>query len=258
MEGTQPGRDDAAVRVVNGAGTSSIVLVCEHAAHAIPADYDGLGLAEADRLSHAAWDPGALAVAEALSARLGAVLIAGTVSRLVHDLNRPPATPEAMPARTEAIAVPGNADLGEAERRDRADRWYHPFRDTLATRIAATPDPIIVTIHSFTPLWHGERRDTEIGVLHDSDSRLADAMLESPARPEGLTIWRNSPYGPEDGVTHTLREHALPHGYANVMLEVRNDLIATSAQQGEMAALLAPWLTAAVSSVTREASEWSA
>jgi predicted N-formylglutamate amidohydrolase len=38
-------------------------------------------------------------------------------------------------------------------------------------------------------------------------------------------VERNEPYGPEDGVTHTLRLHALPNGLLNVMIEVRNDLI---------------------------------
>ena len=37
----------------------------------------------------------------------------------------------------------------------------------------------------------------------------------------------NEPYGPDDGVTHTLREHALPEGMLNVMIEIRNDLIGT-------------------------------
>ena len=73
-------------------------------------------------------------------------------------------------------------------------------------------------------LPRGKAREVEVGILHDTDSRLADAMLDAaaggPYRAE-----RNSPYGPEDGVTHTLRLHALPEGFANVMIEVRNDLV---------------------------------
>ena len=62
-----------------------------------------------------------------------------------------------------------------------------------------------------------------------------------------LTVRRNEPYGPEDGVTHTLILHALPRRLDNVMLEVRNDLIADAAGQRRMAERLARVLAVAVS-----------
>lgn len=87
-----------------------------------------------------------------------------------------------------------------------------------------------------------------MGILHDDDSRLADAMLaRAPSLPH-RRIARNVPYGPEDGVTHTLRLHALPNGLPNVMLELRNDLLATGPAREEIAAelltLLRPALAA--------------
>ena len=74
---------------------------------------------------------------------------------------------------------------------------------------------------------------------------LADAPTERDVR-------RNAPYGPEDGVTHTLRAHAIPAGHANVMLEIRNDLIATHAAQEAMAELLADWLLRALTAYAEE------
>ena len=61
------GDDWAAVETIREGAGGDLVLVCEHAAHGIPADLTGLGLSEATRLSHAAWDPGAMDVAQALS-----------------------------------------------------------------------------------------------------------------------------------------------------------------------------------------------
>ena len=55
----------------------------------------------------------------------------------------------------------------------------------------------------------------------------------------------NEPYGPADGVTHTLREHALTRGLPNVMIEVRNDLIADEASQKAMAQTLCGWIRSA-------------
>ena len=83
----------------------------------------------------------------------------------------------------------------------------------------------------------------EIGILHDSDMRLADAMLQIP---QNYDVRRNAPYGPDDGVTHTLKEQALKFGHLNVMIEVRNDLIATEASQSAMALTLAGWVTQAL------------
>jgi len=100
-----------------------------------------------------------------------------------------------------------------------------------------------VTLHSFTPLYHGAQRLTEIGVLHDADTRLADAMLVTAGHHTKMRVARNDPYGPQDGVTHTLKEHGA--GHLNVMLEVRNDLIATPDTQRAMARMIAVWLVEA-------------
>lgn len=90
-------------------------------------------------------------------------------------------------------------------------------------------------MHSFTPVYHGRERAVELGILHDEDSRLADRMLRAAAAAPLYRTERNEPYGPEDGVTHTLILHGLSNGLRNVMIEVRNDLIADDIGQGVMA-----------------------
>jgi predicted N-formylglutamate amidohydrolase len=230
-------------------GSSRIVLVCEHASSHIPEELDGLGLSDAHRLSHAVWDPGALAVARVMASRLDATLVSGRISRLVYDCNRPPHAPDAMPERSERIDVPGNRDLDAAARSARISTYYEPFRKTLAEAISACADPVIVTIHSFTPLYHGQPRAVEIGLLYDCDTRLADAMLGIAQEHTQLETRRNEPYGPEHGVTHTLKEHALPGRHMNVMIEVRNDLIASEPEQRRIGDMLAGWVEAALATV---------
>ncbi|MBN2905411.1 MAG: N-formylglutamate amidohydrolase [Rhodobacteraceae bacterium] len=233
--------------VENAAGRGAVVLVCEHASNAIPAGLADLGLALGDVASHAAWDPGALGVARAMGAALDAPLVAATQSRLVHDCNRPEAAPDAMPARTEEIAVPGNAGLSAAERAARGQRCYAPFHAAVSATLAGrdTP-PVLVTVHSFTPRWHGVPRAVEIGILHDDDTRLADAMLARAGAHTDHLVARNEPYGPAHGVTHTLRLHGVENGRANVMLEIRNDLIADQAAQTRMGVMLAGLVRAAL------------
>lgn len=234
------------VVLTNVEGASRVVLVCEHASAHIPATFNHLGLGQADRSSHAVWDPGAGAVAIRLGVALDAKLVAGGVSRLVYDCNRPPEAPDAMPTQSEAITVPGNTGLDAMARMDRVRTYYSPFRAAVARAMEETEAPVLVTVHSFTPVYFGHPRTVEIGVLHDADTRLADAMLAISPDHTSLKVARNQPYGPQDGVTHTLREHALPDGHPNVMLEIRNDLIATPTQQEDMAEMIASWLSAAL------------
>ncbi|OWU86805.1 N-formylglutamate amidohydrolase [Oceanicola sp. 22II-s10i] len=228
--------EGAPVEVLNPGGAGDVVLVCEHASAFVPVALDGLGLKEADRLSHAAWDPGALEMARAMSEVLDAPLVAARVSRLVYDCNRPPEAPGAMPEKSEVIEVPGNRGLTAEARGARVREVYEPFTKALASVLAARQDAAMVTVHSFTPVWFGQPRDAEIGILHDADPALAEAMMAQagalPARAE-----LNVPYSAADGVTHTLKLHGA--GRRNVMIEVRNDLIATDAAAAEMGRALA-------------------
>lgn len=235
---------DQIVTLHNAHARGPIVLVCEHASAHIPSHLEDLGIALEHRLSHAVWDPGALAVSLKLAHALNAKLVASEVSRLVYDCNRPPHDLEAMRARSEIVHVPGNTGLSDAQRTQRVTRYYEPFKAAVGAALDQTPDPILVTIHSFTPVFHGQPRSVEFGILHDADTRLADTML---SKTTDSNVQRNAPYGPEDGVTHTLKEHGLARGIPNVMLEIRNDLIDTETQHENVARRLDPWLRAALS-----------
>lgn len=238
------------VQILNSGGASRVVLVCEHACNTIPNKYSSLGLSTEICESHVAWDPGALAVARLLSEQLDAVLIAGTISRLVYDCNRPPSAPDAMPARSEVFDIPGNINLGDREKTDRVTRIYHPFRDALAAEISKKPSAsVLATIHSFTPIYMGQARAVEIGILHDDDSRMADEMLRIAPSFTDHKVMRNQPYGPKDGVTHTLKTHGIANNLFNVMLEIRSDLIATETQQRRVAKDIGGMLTATLHSL---------
>ncbi|SEK26619.1 Predicted N-formylglutamate amidohydrolase [Roseovarius azorensis] len=227
------------VEVIGARAVSPALILCEHASNHIPARYDGLGLDDAARASHAAWDPGARTVAVHLAEALHAPMVAARVSRLVYDCNRPPEAASAMPERSEQIEVPGNRGLNEAQRAERVASVYEPFcarvTEVIAARKAAGLATALITIHSFTPVWFGAQRDCEIGILHDNDTRLADAMLAEAHHLPHRVIRRNDPYGPQDGVTHSLKLHGLAHGLPNVMIEIRNDLLTDARAQAQMA-----------------------
>ena len=236
---------------------SRVILVCEHASNHIPERWNGLGLTAEQRQAHIAWDPGALGVARGLAGRLDATLIHAPVSRLVYDLNRAPDMAGAMPARSEIHDIPGNARVSPEERLARTEAIYLPWANGLhnliARRIALDRRPVVITIHSFTPVFHGRPRTVEFGVIHDADAHLAVAILDAAHRKTRLQAELNSPYSAADDVTHSLRLHATPYGLPNAMLEIRNDLIATPEAQTAMAETLAPVLNMGIEEIQKQA-----
>ena len=235
------------VEVVNEGGASPHVLICEHASNLLPDRLGTLGLEDAELLSHIAWDIGAEKVARRLSQLIDAPLALQRYSRLVYDCNRPPEAPSAMPGVSEVTSIPGNQKLTPAERLARTREIYRPFHtglaDLLDRRASEDVSSIVVSIHSFTPVFKGKPRTVELGILHDRDTRLSSKLIKSFPNIEGRL---NEPYGPKDGVMHTLNLHAAPRGLQHAMIEIRNDLIATDRGQDEWAQRLSvPFIHAA-------------
>lgn len=241
------GRD--AVSVVNEAGMGPFVLACDHASNRIPDGYGTFGLPAADLLRHIAWDPGALAVSEAMAATLGAPLVASTVSRLLVDCNRPLDAPDLIWEVSEDTRIPGNLGLSQTERRRRIDLAWRPFHDAIdrliETRLAAGSAVGLVTVHSYTPVWKGVARPWHVGIIHDEDERLSAPLLAGLRAEAGLVVGDNEPYAPKDRVYYTLERHARSRGLPCAMIEIRNDLIADVAGQQEWAERLSRLLAAA-------------
>lgn len=247
-----------AAELLNPHGRSPVILVCEHASNFVPAALDGLGLDDAARVSHAAWDIGALTLARRLNTALDAPLVASRVSRLVYDCNRPPEDAGAVPEKSELIEVPGNRGLGPSELAARTRDVYLPFRNLLSRTIETRALPMsIVTIHSFTPVYFGKKRDVELGILHDRDDRMARMMMRAAPKHSSLRTALNEPYAAIDGVTHTLREHAIPRGLPNVMIEVRNDLLGDDAGIARVATDLTAMLESAISEFGQDETDGS-
>ncbi|MBR3371105.1 MAG: N-formylglutamate amidohydrolase [Rhodobacteraceae bacterium] len=225
-----------------------VLLICEHASNAAAPPWAHFDDSPEQMAAHVASDPGALGLARALGPLLGqstgaAELVHAPLSRLIYDLNRSPDRMDAMPATSEAFRIPQNQGLDAGQRMARMEALYLPFHNHVRARIARAlvqgARPCIVTIHSFTPVWHGQPRAVEFGIIHDDAPEFARAIL-AHSDGTGLTTRLNEPYSAADHVTHTLRLHALPYFLPNAMLELRNDLIATTAQQTDIAARLAP------------------
>lgn len=246
-----PGVQDV-VTVINRQGGAPCLLVCDHASNRMPEGYGTLGLPAAELENHTAWDPGALAVATRMADLLDAPLVASRVSRLVIDCNRDHRAPNLIPETAEGRPVPGNAALSEAERQHRIAAFHAPFHDAIDAVLAERADlAAVVSVHSFTPVLFGVPRPWTLGILHDDDTRIADALIASLTGRPGVDLGRNQPYSPADGVYYTLARHGTSQGRAAAMIEIRNDQIRDPAGIDHWAAMLAGALGGALREISR-------
>lgn len=235
--GTSPGgpllaRDEpAAVEIVNPKASAPLLLVCDHASNFIPRALDNLGLDETHLWRHIAYDIGVAEVTRQLSRRLGATAILCGFSRLVIDPNREPGAPSSIPDVVDGVAIPGNRILSEAACRGRIEAFFRPYHQAIEDRVrvlmARSQAPAVVSVHSFTPVMDGSERPWQVAALWDRDPRLPLPFMTT-LRSLGFTVGDNEPYSGRDFHGYTMQRHADAQGLANLLIEIRQDLIDTS------------------------------
>ena len=234
----EPGFEAIAARP----GGAPILFVCDHASNAVPQAYGTLGLEEGAFAAHIASDIGAATVTRALAETYGAGAVLARWSRLVIDLNRGADDPTLVMKLSDGRIVPGNRDADDAEIARRIEKFFRPYHDAIEERIAAMRGanvvPSIISMHSFTPVWKGFRRPWEVGVLWDRDGRLAHPLMAALAR-AGFTVGDNEPYkGELEG--DCMWVHGTGNGLPHVLIEIRQDLIATPDDARAFAGRLKP------------------
>jgi predicted N-formylglutamate amidohydrolase len=219
---------DEPIERIAGPLDSGVLVICDHASNAVPAAFDGLGLPAAAFARHIAYDIGAAWLTRHLAALLDAPALLTTFSRLLIDPNRGADDPTLVMRLSDGEIVPGNARIDAEGICARRRRFWQPYRGaidaTLEAMLAAGPVPVVLSIHSFTPAWKGVPRPWEVGILWDSDPRFAVPLIA--ALGEICAVGDNEPY---DGALagDTLDEAVTRRGLPGLLIEVRQDLIAT-------------------------------
>jgi len=228
---------------------SPFVIICDHASRRLPRALDSLGLSSGALATHIAWDIGALGVARALASALDAFVAWQRYSRLVIDCNRPLSSADSIVTRSERTDVPGNANLTAADAAARAAEIFRPYhaeiRNHLDTRRAAHRPAILVSVHSFTPVFLDVPRPWHCGVLFNRDARLAEPLLRLLRDEPGLVVGCNEPYAASDLTDFSLVHHGEARDIPCVEIEIRQDLIDDPAAQNAWAQRLARLLPAA-------------
>lgn len=220
-------------------GRSNFVIVVDHASARIPRGLDNLGVAASELQRHIAWDIGALAVAQRVSAALDAPLVAQNYSRLVIDCNRDPKVATSIPTISELTEIPGNVALSEADcearRREIFDPYHARVRALLDERAAAGRPTILVAQHSMTNVYKGSGREMHAAVLYNRDRRFAGLVLDMLRRESGLAVADNQPYFVTDETDYSIPRHGEARGLPHVEIEIRQDLLLDEAGQQDWA-----------------------
>lgn len=230
-----------AVEVVNPGGASRVVLVCDHAANRVPQRLARLGLDTAQLVSHIAWDPGAARVARLLSAQLDAPLVLSGYSRLVIDCNRPLHSEESVAPQSAGIPVPGNRDLSQQQRETRITSLFMPYHDAIDQLLAsrAGRETLLLSIHSFTPVWHDQPRPWHIGVSCWRERAPAARLIAALVNDKAICVGDNQPYPIEDHIDYTIPVHSDAYAIPAAMIEIRQDVIDTEESAAVWATRLA-------------------
>ncbi len=205
-----------------------ILLSCEHGGNRIPLPYQHLFVeAQALLATHRGYDAGALALATILAERLAAPLVQSVISRLVVDLNRS--------SQSRNLFSQFTGQLDRPEKQKLLKKYYHPYRDQVQELVEVQLKQGIqvlhLSIHSFTPVWHGEVRPVEIGLLYDPARKPEQHFCRrlkqqlSEILPE-LRIRSNTPYrGTADGLVRSLRQICNENDYLGIELEINQVLL---------------------------------
>lgn len=233
-----------AVEVIEGAAGAPIVISCEHASERLPEPWSW---PEEDRRllgTHWASDLGAAELARELARELSAPAVLSRFTRLLIDPNRPLDADTLFRAQADGEPIRLNAaPLEVTDRRRRVDRYYLPYHAALDRVVAASRAEILFAVHTFTPVYEGQPRTLQMGVLFDEEELLAQRLLHAIAD-EGFHADLNEPWSGKEGLIYSARRHALGHGRRAIEIEVRQDLASDPAARARIVAFLARFFRA--------------
>lgn len=202
-----------------------VVITAEHGGRSVPSAFATLFAGQAAQSlldSHRGWDPGSLVLARDMAEALAAPLHASTTTRLLVDLNRSIGHPKLFSEFTRP--------LPRADRERIVADHYRPHRDAVEgdidRLITAGHRVLHVASHSFTPVWNGADRRTDVAWLYDPRRHGECVVVREwmsalvPLAPT-LRLRRNHPYtGRSDGLAAGLRRRHPDADYMGIELEV--------------------------------------
>jgi len=204
-----------------------IAITAEHASNALP---EGYTWSESDRAhfvdEHWGWDKGSLDAALHIAKELKCVLVHSLYSRLLLDVNRDLPSDTLFRVSGDGREVDLNRNIDEEEEETRINKYYLSYYKALREVGIKVQPKYVFCVHSFTPLYEGNPRTLEVGVLvNDSDELGQKVYEEYKKRNHNVAI--NEPYSGKEGLAAlgAMLYAKVPITREGVEFEFRNDLL---------------------------------
>ena len=231
-------------------GVSPFVFLCDHSGRRIPKRLNNLNMSQDDLKRHIAWDIGIEGVGRGLCSHFDGCLIMQPYSRLVIDCNRRPGSESSILAVSDGTKIPGNQQLSDEDVAMRVREIFDPYHQKISSLLNGRRDAgrptILVSLHSFTPVYCDIPRPWHAGVLYNRSPGLSLAMFELLVAEGDILVGNNEPYSVTDETDYSIPVHGEQRGLPHLTLEIRQDLLDHKAGQAAWAARLARLLPQAV------------
>jgi len=176
--------------------------------------------------THWSYDPGSETVARELVSALGCLGLFSRYSRLLIDPNRTLDSDTLVRKLADKETVLLNQNLTKEDLQNRIENFYNPYHTVLQGLVKERFIQTVLSIHSFTPIYEGKPRKTEIGVLfHDDKEEELAKKFQAEFQSSGISSQLNEPWSGKEGFMYAVQQTA-HQGRKALMFEFRNELLA--------------------------------
>ena len=215
---------------------NQILIIADHASNFVPKENNKLGLPNSFLNRHIAFDIGVKELSLDLSNRLKCKVIQGKYSRLLIDLNRDLDDPTVIPEIVDRKIIPGNIGLSKSEVRFRVKKIYNKYHHEIDQNIKNEKVKIILSLHSFNPIFKNKKRLLEFGILSNENKDLSSIIIDQ-LRLLKLNVGDNYPYK-GNLIGDSMYKHGLRNKLPHALIEVRNDLLSNPTKIKRVSKLL--------------------
>jgi len=118
-----------------------------------------------------------------------------------------------------------NHQINEEDKMKRINMLYQPYHEKLHQLTGDLKPQILLSIHSFTPVYESTPRNIEIGVLYNQDKTLAQQVLDQLSQ-HSYVCRLNEPWSGKEGFMFSVENAGkLSSNTRTLMLEFRQDLL---------------------------------
>jgi|TARA_B100002051_G_C16676495_1_gene607396 predicted N-formylglutamate amidohydrolase len=213
-----------------------ILFIADHASNYIPSSLKDLGLKKNLLNSHIAYDLGVKELCINLANILKSKYIIGEYSRLIIDLNRDKSDPTLIPEIVDRTVIKKNIILNENDKKKRISNIYNRYHQKIKTTIKHDNITILISLHSFNPIFKNKKRNIHFGILSNQDRRLSDYII-TEMKQRKLKIGDNEPYK-GNLIGDTMHKHGLKNNLHHTLIEIRNDLLSSPTKIQKVSKLL--------------------